>query len=469
MGQFWKIMKDSNGEPMREWASTVPNDGLIRYTHAFNAERLLITSPKALGEVLVTKNYEFIKPAQFRTGLARLLGVGILLAEGDEHKRQRKLLMPAFSYRHIKDLYPTFWSKSREVTEAMTAAVKKDPTSEKDNSSVLEIGSWASRVTLDIIGVAGMGHDFNAIQNPESELNTCYRAIFTPNRSAQLLGLLGLFLPSFVLTNLPIKRNHEIESARKLIRKVCQELIDQKRSIMEKGQSSGKDILAVALESGGFSDEDLINQLMTFLAAGHETTASAMQWAVYLLCLHPEIQTKLRTAVREGLPSIGDPNSTVTAADVDKIAYLHAVCNEVLRFFPSVPLTLRIAAHDTEILGNPIPANTTIILSPWAINVSKDLWGPDADEFNPERWMKPGTANTGGAESNYSFLSFLHGPRSCIGKDFAKGEFACLLAAWVGRFEMGFADKDFVLKIQGGITAKPKGGLKVRVKALEGW
>lgn len=469
MGQFWKIMKDSNGEPMREWAATVPNNGLIRYTHAFNAERILVTSPKALGEVLVTKNYEFIKPAQFRTGLARLLGVGILLAEGEEHKRQRKLLMPAFSYRHIKDLYSTFWSKSREVTEAMALAIKENPTSEKDDSSVIEIGSWASRVTLDIIGVAGMGHDFNAIKNPGSELNVCYRTIFTPNRSTQILGLAGLFLPSFILTNLPIKRNKEIEDARKLIRRVCQELIDEKRSSIEKGNSSGKDILAVALESGGFTDENLIDQLMTFLAAGHETTASAMQWAVYLLCLHPEIQTKLRNAVREGLPSIGDPESTVTAAEVDKIAYLHAVCNEVLRFFPSVPLTLRVAAHDTEILGNPIPANTTVILSPWAINVSKELWGEDADEFNPKRWLKPGQANSGGADSNYSFLSFLHGPRSCIGKDFAKGEFACLLAAWVGRFEIGFADRDFVLKIQGGVTSKPKGGLKVRVKALDGW
>lgn len=71
---------------MREWASTIPNDGLIRYTHIFNSDRVLITSPKALGEVLVTKNYEFIKPPQFTTGLGQLLGIGILLAEGEEHK-----------------------------------------------------------------------------------------------------------------------------------------------------------------------------------------------------------------------------------------------------------------------------------------------------------------------------------------------------------------------------------------------
>jgi hypothetical protein len=86
MGQFWNIASEPTGAPMQRWASTIPNDGLIRYTHAFNRDRILITSPKALGEVLVNKNYEFIKPSQLRNGLGRILGIGILLAEGDEHK-----------------------------------------------------------------------------------------------------------------------------------------------------------------------------------------------------------------------------------------------------------------------------------------------------------------------------------------------------------------------------------------------
>lgn len=79
-------MAEPSGIPMRDWANEVPNDGIIRYKHWFNAERLLITKPKTLGEVLVTKNYEFIKPSFFRAGLGRILGIGILLAEGDEHK-----------------------------------------------------------------------------------------------------------------------------------------------------------------------------------------------------------------------------------------------------------------------------------------------------------------------------------------------------------------------------------------------
>ena len=93
--------------------NSIPNEGIIRYKGLLNSERIMITSPKALGEVLVTRNYDFIKPNHFRSGLGRLLGIGILLAEGEEHKMQRKNLMPAFAFRHVKDLYPLFWEKSR--------------------------------------------------------------------------------------------------------------------------------------------------------------------------------------------------------------------------------------------------------------------------------------------------------------------------------------------------------------------
>lgn len=283
------------------------------------------------------------------------------------------------------------------------------------------------------------------------------------------MNVVGLVVPFWILRRLPMKVNQEIIAARATIRRICGELIAKKQDQLRNNKLVDKDILSVAIESGGFTDENLIDQLMTFLAAGHETTASAMMWTAYLLCGHPEVQKRLREEIRANLPSISDPTSTVTAAQVDNCHYLHAVCNEIFRFFPSVPLTLRVAAHDTMILDQPIPKDTVIILCPWAVNQSKELWGPDADKFNPDRWMGPGRANTGGADSNYSLLTFLHGPRSCIGKDFAKAEFATLVASWFGRFEMELADKDYVLDIAGGITSKPKGGLDVRVKALDGW
>jgi len=195
-------------------------------------------------------------------------------------------------------------------------------------------------------------------------------------------------------------------------------------------------------------------------------------WGIFLLCRYPAVQEKLRAEIRSHIPSIQDD---ITAADIDNCHYLHAVCAEILRLWSPVTLTMRVAANDATLAGQFIPKGTTVILAPWAINTSTTLWGPDALEFKPERWLDAdGTANNrGGADSNYSFLTFLHGPRSCIGQKFAQAEFACLLAAWVGSFEIEF-EKGSPLaegepEVEGGITSKPKGGLWVHLKEVEGW
>ncbi|KAL8824166.1 MAG: hypothetical protein Q9191_005249 [Dirinaria sp. TL-2023a] len=429
------------------------------------------TSPKALAEVLSQKSYDFIKPRSVRQSIARLLGVGVLLAEGDEHKRQRKNLTPAFAFRHIKDLYPIFWSKSGEMVRAIQSALqaeREQATAESKKAPSIEFGHWASRATLDIIGLAGMGQDFQAIQNPDAELASVYRSIFQPNKQARTLGIMTFFLPFWIIRSLPVKRNDEMRTAIASIRRVCRQLIEQKKEKLAR-KEGGKDIISVALESGGFTDDNLVDQCMTFLAAGHETTATAMLWAVYLLCRHPEYQTRLREEIRNCLPSIDDAESTVTSDLLDRLPFLNAVCNEVLRVWAPVSITLREAAHDSSIQGQFVPAGTLIVICPWAVHYSKELWGEDAANFNPDRWMGPGRANSGGAESNYSFLTFLHGPRSCIGQAFAKAEFSCLLASLVGRFEMELRDPDVSLDISGGITAKPRGGLIVRMNEVAGW
>jgi cytochrome P450 len=460
LGNFRKIYKLPTGEPHREWIDTVQNDGVIHYRWLFNESRILVTNPKALAEVLVQRNYEFVKPEGVRNGLGRLLGVGILLAEGDEHKRQRKLLMPAFAFRHVKDLYPIFWSKAKEMTSKISAAIENDP----EASSVIEIREWSSRATLDIIGLAGIGQDFDSVSNPENDLYQTYKSIFRANRGAQIVQILLGMLPHWLVVALPLKRNDEIGKAVHTIKTVARGSIADKRAKMLKGESKQIDILSVAMESGGFSDEDLVNQLMTFLAAGHETTASAMSWAVYELCKYPEVQRKLREEIRTELDLHGEIDST----KIDRLPYLNAVLNETMRVFPPVPLTLRETANDTTIQGHFVPKATTVVICPWAINTSEQLWGPDAKQFNPDRWLGAGRANTGGAESNFAVTTFLHGPRSCIGKQFAMAEFACLVAALVGKFEMEFEDKDYELKIEGGITSKPKGGLRVRLRDVDG-
>ena len=463
-GHFRTIMNQPTGTPQRKWINEVPNEGLIHYRNLFNEGRIMPTTPKALAEVLVQKNYEFIKPLQVRAGIGRILGVGILLAEGDEHRMQRKNLMPAFSFRHVKDLYPVFWSKSCEMIDAIQSAIRLDTlqeTSSDKSAPAVEISQWTSRATLDIIGVAGMGHDFNAIQDPDAEIMSTYRKIFQPTGQAKLLGLLSLFVPNWMIRLLPVQRNDDIRSAAATIRRVCRQLIQKKKiNIDQDGKNSGIDIISVALESKAFSEENLVDQMMTFLAAGHETTATAMVWAVLALCRNPEYQERLRKEVRAELPSPKDTAATVTSEILDRLQFLQAVCNEVLRIYAPVSITLREAANDTSIQGQYVPAGTKVVIAPLAINNSKALWGPDADKFNPDR---------SGAESNFSFLTFLHGPRSCIGQAFAKAEFASLLAALVGRFEMELEDPDMEIKIQTGITSRIKGGLKIRLKEVEGW
>ncbi|RYP45269.1 hypothetical protein DL769_011473 [Monosporascus sp. CRB-8-3] len=533
LGQFHRIRKEPSGIPHREWASTIPNDGLIRYLGPFNQERLLVTKPKMLSEVLVTRSYDFVKPADIQHSLSRILGVGLLIAEGDEHRFQRKKLMPAFAFRHVKDLYPVFWDKSREVVEAMAEHIvtrgssfsSSSPSEQADperkgkrNSAVVEVGDWASRATLDIIGLAGLGKDFGAIRDPDTELSRTYRNVFSPSKQAQRLALLTLLLPNWLVARIPVKRNDDIASAAGYIRSVCRDLIREKREKMQAALGSGAgreeeekkpapsaaapdvDILSVALESGAFSDENLVDQLMTFLAAGHETTATAMTWAVYLLARHPDVQSRLRREVREHLPSpaaAAGPNSaTVSSAEIDRLPYLNAVCSEVLRYFSPVPMTLREAGPGATIRGRRIPRGTLVILAPWATNRDPTLWGEDADEFRPERWLQgqgqggktaddgdhphhdgaadgKKHASGGGAPSNYAFLTFLHGPRSCIGQAFARAEFACLLACWAGRFEFALRDEaerdERNISIKGGATARPEAGMHVHATLVDGW
>lgn len=444
---------------------------------------MLITSAKGLGELLTTKSYDFRKPKQITGGIGRILGIGLLLAEDDVHKAQRKNLMPAFAFRHVKDLYPIFWRKSKESVLAISKQIERDAGKPKPSDiekgsiaadqAVIEVGQHSSRATLDIIGVAGLGQDFCAIADPETELYKIYSVVFRPSRQAQVLGLLNLYIPSWIVRNLPIKRNGEVEAAAKVIRKTCRELIRTKEEKLEKKQLTDVDILSVALESGGFTEDNLIDQLMTFMAAGHETTATAMVWAIYMLCVHPTVQTRLRAEIRAKLPSV-DEDKEVNSFDIDHMPYLNAVCSEVLRYYPPVPVTLREAAVDTTILGEHIPAGTSIFIVPWATNKDKALWGPDADKFIPDRWLSNGVTNAhGGASSNYAMETFLHGPRSCIGQAFARAEFACLLAAWVGRLEFELWNSEEMdvnkLEIKAGVTARPAKGMWVKARVLEGW
>ena len=208
------------------------------------------------------------------------------------------------------------------------------------------------------------------------------------------------------------------------------------------------------------------------MAAGHETTGASMTFAGFLLAKHQDVQTRLREEIREaGFPSVRDPNSSITAEDIEKTPYLTAVCSEVLRLVPPVASNVRVAIKDTTIAGQFIPKGTNMNISLIGFNRSKEFWGEDAEEFKPERWLGQGRANTGGANSNFALMTFLQGPKNCIGQNFARSEFACLVAGWVQGFHSELVSPDQELKIAnvgGAVTLRAKDGVNVKVTKIDG-
>jgi len=383
--------------------------------------------------------------------------------------------MPAFAFRHIKDLYPVFWLKAKELSKGIQDHVNSNQLNGSNN--VIEVRKWSRRATLDIIGLAGMEYDFDSLRDPHNPISLQYeKMIQNPSLFEVIIGLcLSAFMPArdaSVILRLPTKRVREMRKASLYIRQLCQTIIEQKQAKIKSSTSHVDiDIISVALRSNTFSSENLVDQMMTFLAAGHGTTSIALQWAIYALCKNNVIQERLRREIRENLPSISDNNCTILADDIDSLPYLHAFCNEGLRYWPPVPSTVREALHDTTVAGCPIPKGTIFTLAPAATNHDTELWGPDADIFKPERWMREDCVNSGGVKSNYGFLTFIHGPRSCPGDRFAKAELACMVATLVGRFRVELEDprKEEVFDGDGIAGVAPSDGVRAKFAVIDGW
>ncbi|KAK2608837.1 hypothetical protein QQS21_002550 [Conoideocrella luteorostrata] len=472
VGHGIELRKYGPGLMAKKWIAETPNDGLIRILWHFNQEMVIVNSPQALSEILVTNCYSFEKPDFARRFLAAIIGWGLLTVEGDEHKKQRRDMLPAFSFRHIKDLYPLFWEKSCEAARTMTAACDGEGFAEMD------IAPWTARCALDIIGLAGVGVDFGSIKDAKSPLAQSYEFLQPSPADMPLIGLRAFF-PDFIMENLPLKRIRDATRAAEHIRDVSRNLIRKKRILLDNKEDAGLDILTVALGSRLISEDTLVDQMMTFLSAGHETTASSLIWSTYFMAKYSDMQEKLRKEIRDNLPS-PDSDATITSTDIDNLPYLNAVCSEVLRISSPVAQSIRVANHDVTVQNQFIPKDTLLVLVPWTTNTDPKLWGADAHEFKPERWLsldQGGTSATnaasGGATSNYAFMTFLHGPHSCIGGNFAKSELACLLAAWIGRFSFELKDKSQLdernIRINPSIVAKPEGGMHMLVRVVKGW
>ncbi|KAK9446607.1 cytochrome P450 [Limtongia smithiae] len=464
-GHFPYNTAKADGSQMVEWArENKGSDLMIKFAIA-NSERL-VPVPRAMHEVLQSKCYTYVKPPFISVMLKAVAGDGLLLAEGDLHKHQRKLLMPAFSFHHINTLVPVITDEARRLVDVyrQRIALASDG---KSDSGTIDVNESLSSITLDVIYRAGLGLSFNALEDPHNELSTAYRTVFAATGVAdQFMMLCQTMIPGFKY--IPIPSNIKLQQARQVIWKFANDAIEaklrkfQNRDMSEKLNDSEIDILNIMIEEGNgeWTVETMADQLATFLLAGHETSAAATTIALYYLCKHEDIQARLRNEIRthfpDGLASIR------TAADVESLKYLNNVVREVLRIIPPVIVSLRMATEDTVLVGQPVPKGTILLLSPTVMNRSTDLWGADADEFNPDRWDGHQATN------NMAFMTFFQGPRSCIGRRFAEFEIKALLLAIIGSFRVGMEEGQTV-EWKTKVTYRPVGGLPLRLTSLTDW
>ncbi|KAH7245502.1 cytochrome P450 [Fusarium tricinctum] len=448
------------GDLFLELAERYPGQDLIMLNSL--RDQVSIMNPQLLADLLVHNCYDFTKPKRISSFLRHILGDGLIIVEGETHKFLRKNTTPAFHFRHIKELYPMMWTKG----ETLAKALKEDMSASR--SSVVELNGWASKVTLDIIGIAGLGRKLDTVEKKQDPLADIFEQLLEPDREKLIFSMLALAVGLKYVRLLPWKMNNVFNYLTGSLNELCYPMIKEKKAaIIEKGDDHF-DVLSLLIKTNNFSDEALKDQLLTFLAAGHETTASALTWACYLLTKNPEIQAKVREEVKNAIPEDLENNMAHLAGILEQLPYLNGVMHETLRLYPTVPLTMRQAIRDTRIGDQFIPEGTDIIVSIWYINRSPVIWGPDAAEFRPERWItSDGKPNqNGGASSNYNFLTFLHGPRSCIGQGFAKAEMRCLLATMVRSFEWTLAMDDGLVMPRGVITIKPENGMYLNLKPL---
>ncbi|CAN9307307.1 unnamed protein product [Alternaria sp. RS040] len=469
LGHGFLQFTNPRGQAYLDMANSIPNQGLIHFYGFMNVSHILLVSNEALSEVLVRRAYAFTKPAVARRLLSQILGPSLLILEGDEHKYLRKRIQPAFGHRNVQDLCPLFWSKAIDMVETMEqSAAFTDST-----DFVVDVLPWGNKGTLDAIGLAALGKDFNTLREP-NELTDLYELVTGSKEGVRLLFIANALLPAWLLRLLPRKFNRDIEDARIRLRQLCSTFVEERKK--EVTENSGqKALLLQLIQSGTLTDDELVGQLLTIIGAGYEPTSATLTWTLWLLATHPAWQDSLRAELRSHIPYrffANDAERFTEFATLDTLPILNAVVNETLRLMPTSPITSRVATEDTTVLGTAIPAGTRLWIVPAAMNRFASFYSETADAFDPGRWIyeDSGRANNhGNAHTNYAFLTFLHGPRKCIGAGYAKVELRAFIAAFVGSFEFEMADKSYVPQPAGITAVKPRDGLPLRLKRTKAW
>ncbi|KAI0633788.1 cytochrome P450 [Trametes polyzona] len=458
-GNLREITKEDNFVVIDRWFEQY--GPTFKDTEFFMTPRVWSMDPRAINHVF-THSVDYQRPEESRKFFSDFFGKGlVLLNYGEQHRQQRRILNPAFGPAQVRGLTEIFVQKAAELRDVWSMAVQKD-----GGAARINVNRELGKMTLDIIGLAGFSYDFHAV-DPEgrpNELNLAFRQLLGSFRPFSLKAYLTLLIPA--LKVIPSKRAKQIKQASDTIKRVGMKLVMDKkaatlRAAMEKHADGperkdlqGRDLLTLLIkanmatdipEDQKLSDNDVLGR--TFLLAGHETTSTATTWALYALTKKPEIQRKLR----EQLLSV--ETDTPTMEELSALHYLDNVVRETLRLHAPVTQMIREAKKDDVIpLSEPfvgrdgqvhneirIAKGNRFGIPILAMHRSKAIWGEDALEFRPERWDHPPEAIAAMPGVWGHLLTFIDGPRACIGYRFSLIEIKAILFTLIRAFEYEFA------------------------------
>jgi cytochrome P450 len=392
----------------------------------FGRSSFILNTPDTIRHVLVDNYENYTRtPAAIRV-LRPVLGEGLLIAEGRAWKYQRRTLAPAFTPRAVGTLVPHMIAATDETIAKLRAA----------SGAPVDLREAMQRMTLEIAGRTmfsfGMDRHGAALRD------------FVMEYGEQLAR------PHFLDLLLPLGWPSPQDFSRARFRKRWTHFVAM---LMAERRAAGKnvgapprdlfDLMGAARdpETGeSFTDEQLGDQVATMILAGHETTATALFWSLYLLALDPASQDQLATEV-QGATANG-------ALDIERLKFTRAVVDETMRLYPPAFLIARAAAAPDTIAGIPVKKNDIVLIAPWLLHRHEKLWR-DPNAFIPARFMPPVPP-----PDRFAYLPFGVGARVCIGAHFALVEATLALAKMIGAFRVELVDKEPVMPV-GVVTTQP--------------
>ncbi|KZT27521.1 cytochrome P450 [Neolentinus lepideus HHB14362 ss-1] len=479
LGNFPEYFQKEVGECEFEWQELF--GAVYRMKGLFGADRLMVADPKALQYMYQSAGTQFLKPTIRREISRMYIGRGIAWAEGEDHIRQRKIMTPAFGNIESRGMMPLF----REIANRMCSHWK-DVIEAAGNgkSAKIDVAGWLSRATLDAIGEAAFGIKFGSMENKEDKLANAYHSLLMeafglPSRGRIFAQQLAAYFPMWVwqlIDRLPSRSLARLRTVAYEGDRVAKELVHQKLQALKTGSEGlDKDVMSVLVQANlsaspenKLSDEELYAQMRYIQCSNpYETSGNTLSFILYELSKNPSIQNK----IRKEIASILGAGAEYTMAQLDRMHYTLAVIKEVLRVHPVVygpflvakepdviPLSKPITSVDGKTISSvPIAAGQVIQVSLSGYNRLKDVWGEDAHEFRPERWLEiqEGKREVNSPFGVYSNLgNFVNGTISCLGWRFAVIEMQVFVVEIVRNFQLSLpSDGKRVLRATSGVMA----------------